>query len=125
MIEQKFSDEQFTEALEKVVARAGADFVYSVPDLLHDGTANNIEVCLYVDPETGEPSCLIAQALAELDIKLDPEWDEVISQSADEVMPNLGFSSRVSEAAAEAQMVQDNRKPWGYALESYYNILNS
>lgn len=125
MIEQKFSDEQFTEALEKVVARAGADFVYSVPNSLHDGTANNVEVCLYVDPETGEPSCLIAQALAELNIKLDPEWDEVISQSADEVMVPLGFSTRVAEAAAEAQRVQDNRKPWGSALESYYNTLNS
>lgn len=118
-------DTKFTEALEKVVNRAGRNFVYESPKLNHDGSKNSLETCMYIDPETGDPSCMIAQALAEMKIELKEEWDgEPVAMTADEVLSELGFSEKIQIAATQAQNLQDELKTWGEAIDRYFEVLN-
>lgn len=109
----------FTEAIRQVVAER-PDFVYSSPNVM-DGT------CVYRDPKTGEPSCLIGVALDRMGelpslddlgrgsfLGLNTKGPHSLVESF-----HLPLTVEETEAALRAQNVQDRGLPWATALEAY------
>lgn len=100
--------EQIRTAVSQVVAEAGADTVYKIPE--------DIGKCVYVDIYADAPSCLIGQALYRCGVPLDrmAHWD------------SLGWSAMALPVwkdpdacfwATHLQDVQDTGTPWGRAVE--------
>jgi hypothetical protein len=83
------------------------DYVYTMPD----GAIQ----CLYLDPNTGEGSCLIGQALLALGVRKN-EFDERNWMSAE----RLPFwdTEETANWARCVQREQDDGKAWGNALEA-------
>ncbi len=111
-------------AMNEVVNRAGDDFVYEIPVCEEDGEFHELSHCVYINPFTGEPSCMIAQILVEMGFELNPEWDKK-TLTADFILPELGFDALTTNAAHAAQLSQDSEKTWAEAREEYYRIINS
>lgn len=110
--------DEFREALVKAIARTGPDHVYRRP--LGDDSPNEpfgTGGCMYVDPITNQPSCLIARAMHELGE--DPvSADEGLD--ADKVLSLHGVEDPiVREAARCAQRMQDTGHSDGVALLEY------
>lgn len=105
------SDEAFTEAIKAVVAANP------------DHTIDSLGQCVYV--LAGKPCCLIGQVLARLGVPIErlAAFDRAQNSSAQWFLPELGFSTRITEAALEAQGSQDAGLPWSHALAEYLQAL--
>jgi len=106
---------------EEILAEYGEDYVY--PEALRTTR------CIYADPISGVPSCIVGHIAS----RLDPELFEVMqawdrrSTPHPPTSPWVAFSERglptrfVSEIF-EAQAAQDMGKPWGKAAEFILNF---
>lgn len=106
--------ENFTAAIIQAVAERGEDYVYPEDDKIMDA-------CQY-KTENGEPSCIIGLALHLIDPILVPERGSVAG--ARDILRDIGVTdAALLDAATDAQSVQDNFSPWGYALTAYKNVI--
>lgn len=117
MSKQEITRESFTEAIEKVVAERGEDYVYEKPD--------GFRFCQYTNPD-GKPGCIVGAALAELGYTgentpiLATPKDLSGGEPAQTVFSELGvYDRKLILAASEAQFQQDYSNSWGMALEQY------
>lgn len=108
----RFTEAEFTAAMEAAVAERGKDWVYP-RTWYYEG------VCSY-SLEDGTPACLIGVALSKLDPGLVPDFGE--RASAEIVLEDL-VPEPVAIAAREAQVHQDNGHIWGSALQVYKRYL--
>jgi hypothetical protein len=115
----RYTEEQFTKAMEQAVAQRGEDFTYPVEwrrryaeteDWLAGGA------CKY--QHDGEPACLIGLAMYLLDPELLPDERVYSSAKVQLVLKDIG-TWVTGNAAANAQALQDSNKTWGEALEEY------
>lgn len=125
----KLTTEQVRAELERIVQEKGADYVYNhVVGLDEFGVVTE---CFYVDPETGEPSCLIGHVFASL---IPPLFEELRRHEE-----TWGYSRAVEglyetssgrliqeylppeavEGLALAQAAQDAGQSWGVALRRF------
>lgn len=111
------------ELLERAVAEKGADYVYAS---FAKEVSKNDSTCLYVDPETGAPSCIVGHVVSYLDSDLLPEISEWETEATDDTTvfslagrleDRLHFTERALATLTLAQQSQDNGITWGRALE--------
>jgi len=124
------TDEAFAAALKAALEERGADYVYP-EDKRHVFVEGWSSQCLYFDIENPEePLCFIGLALSKLGVTatdlqaLSPKiklssGESGLSMGALGVMERLGFSSKVSWAAHEAQAEQDRGETWGRAFQVF------
>lgn len=118
-----FTDEQVTEAIEKVVAERGGDYVYD--------SGRGDSGCFYSTTD-GKPSCIVGYVINEL----NPEAFEKVAAKESKLGQSWGVtgalwaadggmnvSEEVARALQDAQDAQDGCEPWGDALESYKRSL--
>jgi hypothetical protein len=120
-----------SETLHKIVEETGPDYVYQIPE----GTYGD---CVYADPVTGAPSCIVGHVVA----ALDPEAFERMAKFEDEAGPftimsaidpndwarvDVGLevdSADLRSALAMAQEAQDRGMTWGEAQEYFDRVLD-
>lgn len=107
------TEQQFTTAMERVVADRGHGWKYPVayqapPGFYHNNTPT------YSD-DGGNPTCLIGAVLKELGLRVPPKWEVASCLSV------LGgyVPLKVAIAARCAQVHQDKCFSWGEALDVY------
>jgi hypothetical protein len=112
-------DREFAAALRAVVAEAGEGYVYP----RDRGIDAFFSSCRYV--QDGEPSCLIARALARTGVTVE-HLTTYEGTTARKVIHDLGgFSELVINAANEAQRLQDLEKTWGEALALFEDMITA
>lgn len=124
------TDEAFTAALKAALEERGADYVYP-EDKKYVFSELGTPQCLYFDlDEPEKPLCFIGLALSKLGVTAEdlrtmapavafgPE-ESGLSMGALGVMEKLGFSSKVSWAARNAQVEQDMGRTWGEAFDVF------
>jgi hypothetical protein len=107
------SDEAFTEAMERAVAKRGAEWRY--PSILENREYHPFGAPIYSTPQ-GEAACLIGAAMKEAGLPL-PHWSNAASATG--VLGGL-VSPLVAKAARIAQRHQDANKPWGECLALFH-----
>lgn len=121
---------EMLEALRQAVALKGENYVYEYPT--YEGGEPTAE-CVYIDPSTGGPSCVVAYALDVLrpDIwKASPvvQGNRTANEFTDYRENVLEVTVEAATVARAAQRVQDNEKPWSEALraaeETYADFLH-
>lgn len=112
----KFDARQVTEALEAVVTRHGADYVYNPGG---DGQ------CWYAPTEEHPTGCLVGEALMRLGI--DRVSLENVGSTVEALVDHLGIDLPlpVIEGLMVAQSNQDKGATWGQALEYYREKLDA
>jgi len=116
--------ENFRAALQRAVDARGANYIYQKVEV-YEGSGN--WGCAYIDPQTGEASCLIGCALVDLGVSkewlrlvdIDAEASGLPSSTADSVLRTLGAYADIANAARDAQTEQDTGGNWGHALEAF------
>jgi hypothetical protein len=95
-------------------ARGRTDFIYN-PD-------RSKAACVYVDPRTGEPDCLIGRALVGAGV-VDKSWfirggfnESEISTMARRILDHT-FDDDAIDFMSAVQLNQDRGFTWGYAIE--------
>lgn len=118
---QEITRENFTAAIEAVVAERGESFVYEKPE--------GFRACQYTN-EDGTPGCLIGAALAKLGYTaentrgLERTYPDSYGYSAREILEALGIDdSTLLIAATKAQNRQDDGLEYHAALEAYHAAL--
>jgi len=116
--------ENFRAALQRAVDAKGADYIYQKVESI-EGSGN--WGCAYIDPQTGEASCLIGCAL--VDLGVSKEWLKLVdadtdaaglpTSMADGVLKALGAYADIANAARAAQVEQDSGDTWGRALGTF------
>src|SRR5699024_10319674 len=103
LLEGKTADD-FLETAEAVIREMGReDFVYEPPDPYAG--------CLYCDPETGDPSCLIGHVLHRWGVL---EYAEEEMDALFVLEEQLGCAdAELSNLAQEMQSMQDEGRTWG------------
>jgi len=106
-------------ALREVVV-GKEDYVYERPEItLSDG--NTYKHCVYVDPETDEPSCIIGWAIRQLVPSVKFPRNDVWIMGATKPIPLDGaeLTERAGYVFFAAQMLQDDlTHTWGQALKA-------
>lgn len=102
--------------LKKQVKKNGEDFIYSK---VNDGYGN--PGCVYFDPRTKSPSCIVGHVLADLGVTFD-ELDSYDLNSDTDVASLvveefLAISPATMKVLAAAQVAQDTGRTWGDALK--------
>lgn len=112
---QTITRESMRKALEDIVGEYGRDHVYKpVPYDYEDEGAEGF--CRY--QVNGEPSCLFGHALSRLGVEYHPEWEH--ENVAVVLQEWLGVTDvTLTLACQKAQAAQDDRKPWGIALDLF------
>lgn len=107
---QKFTREEFTNAMRKVVAEHGEDYVY-IPG----------PFCVYRN-EDGSSSCLIGHALSVLGIQVP---DELNAEPIEDINDDQQYTEDevLIFAMQRAQEEQDRASTWGTALGAYLAVL--
>lgn len=111
--------EQAVASLEKAVAAKGADFVYE-QIAVDDNTEDPTTMCMYFEPESGEPSCIVGHVLADQGITLPVIGEDA---NADEDVHSLVAKGRLhldgdrtKQLLQRAQQRQDHGHSWGTAV---------
>lgn len=101
--------ENVTPVIEQIVKDAGEDFVF--PDQ-----------CRYFN-DYDEPQCLVGHVFHRMGVEYPKRAGKFESLtnyfSVDRLFEALGGDEVLGRALMRAQVVQDNRKPWGVALAAY------
>ncbi|AXC36209.1 hypothetical protein SEA_MUSETTA_105 [Microbacterium phage Musetta] len=119
-----FTDEQVTEAIEKVVAERSPDYVYK------SGRDDN--GCFYASKDGESPSCVVGfvvnalnpeafRKIVEVEINAGESFE--VQDALTYTDGELNISTEARRALQKAQDEQDNGKPWGEALASYKAVL--
>lgn len=110
------------EHLVAAIDKRGADYTYPESEKLAGG------MCAYLAyDEAGQPtgpSCIVGDMLVQLGV--EPQHIAPLEgKSADTVLRRLEieYEHGVDFALAEAQMAQDEGKPWGKALDAFDQAL--
>jgi len=131
---QVLSYEQVLDELRAIVAEKGYDYVYPKVDVTYeDVDSTDVSIypnqCVYFDPRTGQPSCVVGHWFALHDVVLDNE-DEGLYNSLNmetgicDILENhywiLPFTvDYYAQALLDSiQNAQDTGMAWGAALES-------
>lgn len=119
MTKPTITEADFTAAIEKAVADAGADYVYN---------PYHSRECRYLEEDL-EPSCIVGTALVNLGFEPNPDWDNPFhpeagvdedDTAADTILPRFfEIPGNVVLAARKAQLEQDTGGTWGGALFAY------
>lgn len=111
LIPPEFTKKMMIEALRRAVEERGPDYVYERPF----DPARQDTLCLYRDPITDEPSCLIGLAISYIypDLRLK-EYTGVSGSFTD--IENIEGGAML--IASYAQSVQDSGGTWGEALKA-------
>ncbi|WMI33977.1 hypothetical protein SEA_ERENYEAGER_107 [Microbacterium phage Erenyeager] len=122
-----FTDEQVTEAIERVVADRGEDYVYD------NGRNKKWEQgCFYASKDGESPSCVVGfvvnalnpeafRKIVEVEIGGGASFD--VQDALAYTDGELNISTEARRALQKAQDEQDGGKPWGDALASYKAVL--
>lgn len=101
-------DQKFIDAMHQAVADKGEDFEY--PSTF----------CEYRTKGPNPTRCLIGEALHRVGHEYDESWE---GHLADELLPKLGYSFSVAQAARRAQYAQDRKETWGTAIKMFDKFL--
>lgn len=108
--------EEALAGLEKAIAAKGPEYVYR--PLLVDETEGRT-ACMYFEPDTGAPSCIVGHVLADHGFTLESvgaanSEETVKSLSARRI---LSLDERTETLLWQAQSRQDSGITWGEAVE--------
>lgn len=118
----KYTQDAVTEALEKIIAEKGGDYLYPPAQA---GTT-----CTYVEQD-GTPSCIVGHIIA----ALDPEGFQAIREEEEATGGSTDVATALREwaeadidtelirALQEAQNKQDAAGTWGEAFDVYRGYL--
>lgn len=126
---QVLSYGQVVDELRAIVAEKGYDYVYTAVELddPQAGVRSGAEQCVYFNPFTGQPSCIVGHWLARHDVLLD-DPDEGLygvlnlgtnigSLLNDNALP-FGVDVRSHMLLEQVQRMQDRGVSWGKALDA-------
>lgn len=118
--------EQVTATLKSIVAEK-PNYVYEKPVVLDDTVVVvETEMCMYIDPGTVTPSCLIGHLMVKLGVQAEAlqQYEGIgvsrVFSNFVTLEPHEKYSQEVVvEALAMAQDTQDLGSSWGAAFKMY------
>lgn len=104
------------ELLERAVAEKGPDHVYQQHTEVGDGDG---AMCRYANPD-GTPDCIVGYVLSYVGLLGSGAhlWEGLAGSL---LVVQKNFTVEAIQILLEAQITQDNGKPWGEALEAAKN----
>lgn len=133
---QVLSYEQVLDELRAIVAEKGYDYVYPTVDVTYDDDEGYVAAgqCVYFDPGTGQPSCVVGHWFALHNVVLDDEYDGLYNHlnmetSIRDILENhywvLPFTVdyHAQVLLTMIQGAQDTGMAWGAALERATNFV--
>ena len=121
--------EQVLDELRAIVAEKGYDYVYTAVDVDNPlaGGRSGYEQCVYFNPVTGQPSCIVGHWLARHNVLLDDPDEGLYSELNlgtnvggllnDHLLP-FGVDVRSHMLLEQVQRMQDRGVSWGKALDA-------